>query len=56
MRYERRSVKYKIFVPMNTSKMDMNNPIKLTGDSPAIVQIASDERGTDRTNNGSSRR
>jgi hypothetical protein len=56
MRYDRSSVKYKIFVPMNTSTMDMNNPIKLTGDSPAIVQIASDDRGTDRTNNGSSRR
>ncbi len=36
--------------------MDTNNPIKLTGDSPAIVQIASDDKGTDRMNNGSSRR
>ena len=50
MRYDNSSVKYKVFVPMKASKMDKTNPIKLTGDSPAIVQIASDDSGTDRMN------
>ena len=45
---------HRIFVPMKASKTDKTNPIKLTGESPAIVQIASDDRGTDRMNNGSS--
>jgi len=56
IRYDNKSVKYKIFVPMKASKMDKTNPIKLTGESPAIVQIASDDRGTDKMYNGSSSR
>ena len=54
IRYDNNRVKYRIFVPMKASKTDKTNPIKLTGESPAIVQIASDDRGTDRMNNGSS--
>ena len=43
-------------MPKNNITIDMNNPIMLIGDIPAIVQRASDERGTDRMYNGSSRR
>lgn len=39
---------------MKASKIDKTNPIKLTGESPVIMQIARDVRGTDKMYNGSS--